>query len=261
LKDRKKLKAQIYRHRSYRILRKSTKWQVFLELLIAFLIFDVVLLLFYPHITLFMNKVAAVVLSPVYQSIKLVTEDFIFGNVYLLDLSGKYPSISFSIIVAIISLITIIVMAIQRFIIKSFSIWLIFISIITLISALFFIFFAKYFPYSMRIFLDLYVKTIICIWLVIPVIIIFAVAPFPVNYLYKLFVILMVLIWSIIFGILRYIVFILILRKLSYIFMADLYFIFGPFLDFIYIVGVYSLIISKLARKLKGDEDKWQWLF
>jgi hypothetical protein len=257
----RKIKSQIYSHRAYRILTKTGRSKVLLELLISLIIFDLALLYFYPDITLQMNKFAQIILSPFYQSMKVIPEPFIMGDVYLLDITGKYPGFNFSVITAIISLIVIIIMAFQKIIIKSVSIWIIFISIITLISALYFVFFARYFPYSMRIFLDLYVKTVVSIWLTIPIIMTLAFAPFPLNFFTKLFSILFVLLWSMIFGILRYVVFIFVLRKLSYIFMADLYFVFGPFLDFIYIVGIFAFIISKLADKLHGDEEKWLWLF
>jgi hypothetical protein len=257
----RKLKSQIYSHRSYRILTKTAKSKVFLELVIAMILFDIVILLLYPDITLLMNKFAKIILSPFYQNMKIISEPFILNDVYLLDITGKYPSFNFSVITAVVSSVVILIVAVQKFIIRSVSIWLIFISVITLISALYFVFFAKYFPYSMRVFLDLYVKTIVCIWLTIPVIMIFALAPFPMNLFKKLLSILFVLLWSMLFGILRYVVFIFILRKLSYIFMADLYFVLGPFLDFIYIVGIFSFIISKLADKLHGNEEKWHWLF
>jgi hypothetical protein len=69
------------------------------------------------------------------------------------------------------------------------------------------------------------------------------------------------MLYSIIFGSLRYIVYIFILREFSYLFMAIIFFMFGPFFDFVYIVSFYSVFVSNLAVKIQGDESKWGWLY
>ena len=43
--------------------------------------------------------------------------------------------------------------------------------------------------------------------------------------------------------------------------MAVLYFTFGPFLDFLYIVGFYSYTMSKLSKMINDKAGDWKWLF
>jgi len=119
----------------------------------------------------------------------------------------------------------------------------------------------RHLGYSMVIYLDLYMKTVVCIWLIIPYILLIGFIPLPINFLQKLGIILLTVTYSIIFGLLRYIVYIYILREFSYLFMAIIFFMFGPFFDFVYVVGFYSVFVSNLAVKIKGDETKWGWLY
>jgi hypothetical protein len=144
---------------------------------------------------------------------------------------------------------------------KSFGIWISFVCLINLASCLFFLFFPNRFPYDIRIFSELYMETQVIIWFLIALIIPMALAPFPVNIFIKTGVIVLILAYSVIFGCSRYIVFLYILTKHSYIFMAPLFFVFGPLMDSIYIIGLYSLFISFFAVKMKGNMAKWRWSY
>ena len=203
LKEVSSLKENIYRHRAYRKLEKVSKLKIFIEMLIAVVLFDLLILIFHTKVTYDINKAAAYILSPFYHNVKIISSHFLFGEVHLLDVSGRFPSMNFSISVAIVSAIIIIILLFQRFIAKPYTIWMIFTISIILISSLFFILFSKYFPYSMRIFLDLYMKTIICIWLILPWIIISAFAPLPVKYPFKLSFIFFLLTYSLCFVAIR----------------------------------------------------------
>ncbi len=186
---------------------------------------------------------------------------FILGDVFLLDIFGRYPTQTFSVYAALISLLIIVITPLISFLTKPFAIWLVLVSFINFISGVFFVFFADYFPYSMVIYLDLYMKTVICIWLIIPYILLLGFIPLPTNLIQKLGIILLTVLYSIVFGLLRYLVYIYILREFSYLFMAIIFFMFGPFFDFVYIVGFYSVFVSNLAIKIRGDETKWGWLY
>jgi hypothetical protein len=43
--------------------------------------------------------------------------------------------------------------------------------------------------------------------------------------------------------------------------MALLYFAFGPLIDFVYIVGIFSIYSNRLAEKLQGSIKAWKWLY
>ena len=162
---------------------------------------------------------------------------------------------------ALASLLTIFLVPLIKKIPKPIGFWIIFISLINLISSLFFLFFADKFPYSLTIFSELYIKTEIAMWLLIPALLTLALVPLPSNILAKFTVITITLAYSIIFGCVRYTVFLYVLRQFSYLFMAMLFFIFGPLMDSIYIVAIYSFYVSILAKKIKGDVKVWKWLY
>ena len=224
-------------------------------------ILNLIILIIYPSITYYVSYIGKIIFSNSQVQYEIVNSPFILGDVYILDIFGRYPSLIFSIYSALISIVLIILMPLLKFINKPISIWLTLILFINLVSSVFFIFFADYFPYSMWIYLDLYIKTEIGIWLIIPYVLIFAFVPLPENFISKLNLVIITLFYSILFGCIRYLVFIFFLREFSYIFMSVLFFIFGPFFNFIYIIRFYSVFVSRLALKLQGDDSKWGWLY
>jgi len=254
-------KLQIYSHRSYRNMKNIKKKNLLFRALFVIIIFDSLILWLFPDITLLMNEFAGFILSPFYDNIMIVSEPFIFGPVYLIDISSRFPTFNFSVLTALISFLIIVVMIWRTDKSEPFSIWIIFASIVLFISSLFFVFYGNYFPYPLRTFFDLYIKTVVAIWLIIPILITIAFIPLNMTFMSKFFVVLLALVYSIIFATTRYVAFIFILREYSSLFMAILYFIFGPFLDFIYIVGIYSYITSKVARKIKDKDSFWGWIF
>lgn len=254
-------KSRIYHHRSYRKLPKAKPGQTVLDFLICAVLLDVLILILYPSITYGISYVGRMIFSNAYTQYEIVNIPFILGDVFLLDIFGRYPSQEFAVYAALISLLIVVVVPLFSFFTQPIAIWVVLISFINLISSVFFVFFADYFPYSMLIYLDLYMKTLVSIWLIIPFILLLGFIPLPTNFFQKLKLIVLTVIYSIIFGCLRYIVFIFILREFSYLFMAILFFMFGPFFDFVYIVGFYSVFVSNLAVKIKGDETKWGWLY
>jgi hypothetical protein len=98
-------------------------------------------------------------------------------------------------------------------------------------------------------------------WLFLPLILSMAILLFPTRIFPKLALILVTLVYSIIFGTLRYIIFLFILSKFSIIYMALLFFCFGPLIDFVYIVGIYSYYGSRHAINLRKNRTVWKWSF
>ena len=196
-----------------------------------------------------------------FEDIEIVQTRYFTKDIYYLSLAGRYPIPSFCIIMALISFLAMIIVPWIKQILKPVTIWIFLVSLINLVSSLFFIFCADKFPYSLDIFSDLYIKTEINMWLVIPFLMSMAFLPIPSKLFSKLLVILLTLCYSITLGIMRYIIFVYVLRKFTYLFMAMLFFIFGPLLDFVYIIGIYSIYISIVAQKMKQDKSVWKWLY
>lgn len=254
-------KALMYHHRSYRKLPRVHPRRTALEFFVCSIIISLIILKSYPALTYYASYLGSLIFSNARVQYEIIASSFIFGDIYILDIFGRYPSLVFSIYAGLISLFLIILLPLLKFISKPVFIWFTLIFSINLVSSIFFIFFADYFPYTLWNYLELYLKTEICIWLIIPYILIFAFLPLPANFISKLLLVLKTLLYTIIFSFARYIIFIFILREFSYLYLAMLSFIFGPFLNYIFIIRFYSIFVSKLAARLQGDESKWAWLY
>ncbi len=254
-------KTIIYYHRAYRKITRSG-WLFFIEMLAICLPLSFAVLFGFPLLTEPMSYISRSVLSSCYPPgiIQIVEKSFLWESISVVSLPGTYPSDLTIIINLVASLFLILFLPrVKRG--KNIAIYLLFLAGINLVSSLFFIFAPLHFPYSVTEFSELYIKSEISMWLFIPLILGMAFLPLPSRVYPKLILIVLTLVYSIIFGTLRYIIFLFILSKLSLIYMALLFFAFGPLIDFVYIVGIYCFYNSRLAMTLKGNESVWKWSY
>jgi len=256
-------KIKIHYHRSYRKLEQHSIAHVLFSMFILAGLVDYFILTHYSQITHIISRVARAVLSTCLspELIQIEAKPYLMYNAYIVNLPGRYPSLLLSIIVALVSIVVIGVLYYSKKAIEPKRVWPVFIFFITLVSSLFFIFFPGFFPYDLEIFSEMYIKTEVGIWVIIPFILTIAFLPFRMKLLSKFLVIMATLFYSIVFACARYIVFLYFLRSATYLFMALMFFMFGPFLDFIYIVGSYSLCITHSAKKNQKDVELWNWLY
>ena len=255
-------KSLIYYHRSYRKITGSRS-VIFLQFLIATIPLQFLILIYHPEMTNWMSTLAknALALSFAPGTLEIIRQKFLLSsnNIFLLIGPEAYPSTLYALISALVMVAFIAFLQIVR-IDKNIAIFASFLAVIHLVSSVFFTVVPYMFPYSFNDFAELYVKTIVTIWLFIPCIMSMAILPLPATYIPKLFIIILTLVYSFIFATVRYAIFLYVLSKFSFIYMAILFFAFGPLVDFIYIVGIYSVYTTYLAQKLKEDEVVWKWL-
>jgi hypothetical protein len=254
-------KSIIYYHRAYRKITGSG-WLSLIELAIVALPLSILILFIYPPITEQMARITLAVLSPYYLpgTVKVIGQHFILGDISIVSIPGTHPTALVSFVNSIISLALILFLPfVKRG--RNIAIYVVFLAVINLVSALFFTLVPFEFPYTATDFSELYIKTEISMWLFIPFILGMAFMPLPASIFPKLLLIIFALIYSVIFGTLRYIIFLFVISKFSVIYMALLFFAFGPLIDFVYIVGIYCFYTSKLAKTLKGKETVWKWLY
>jgi len=254
-------KSIIYYHRAYRKITGSG-WLFLIELAIVTLPLSILILFIYPSITEQMGRIAQAVLSPYYLpgTVKVIGQSFILGNISIVSIPGTHPSALVSFVNFIISLVFIVFLPYTKRG-RNIAIYVVFLAVINLVSALYFTLSPVEFPYTATDFSELYIKTEISMWLFIPIILGMAFLPLPASIFPKLLLIVFALTYSVIFGTLRYIIFLFVISKFSVIYMALLFFAFGPLIDFVYIVGIYCFYTSKLAKTLKGKETVWKWLY
>lgn len=256
-------KTTIFYHRSYRKVESRSMPYIALSVLLLVVLVEAFILYYFPELTRILSQAAATVLGTCVPAelVQITRKQYLFDYVYVVSIPGRYPSITLSVITAIISLTVIYLSVSVKRAIDPKLVWLIFISFILLFSAIFFIFFPEHFPYDLAFFSEMYIKTEVGIWMTIPFILTFALLPFPFRLVEKFGVILLTLAYSIVFACVRYIVFLYLLRSTTYLFMALMFFMLGPFLDFIYIVGSYSLCLSESGKRIGKDKGQWNWLY
>lgn len=251
----------IHYHRSYRKIARS-RWIFILQFLLTTIPLIVLILFGYSEITKLMSQIAKSILSSSFPSgtLEIVQQKFLLENknVFILIAPESYPSTLTSFVSSLLMLVLVVLL--QKIKMKNIAIYATFLAVPHIVSAIFFTLVPYLFPYSFTDFAELYVKTIICVWFFIPCILSMAILPLPASFLPKLFLIILTLIYSFIFATLRYAIFLYILSKFSVIYMAILFFAFGPLVDFVYIVGIYAVYTTYLAQKLKANEMVWKWL-
>ena len=71
-----------------------------------------------------------------------------------------------------------------------------------------------------------------------------------------------VMLYSIVFGTVRYMVFLYFLYRFSMIYMALFYFMIGPMFDFLYLVMIYAVFVNRMIGVYDSRKGKeaWKWL-
>ncbi|MBA3031269.1 MAG: hypothetical protein FP816_20980 [Desulfobacteraceae bacterium] len=254
-------KTLIYYHRSYRKITGSGR--VFLGLLMATsLPLSMLILFFHSDVTAWVSvatKAALASYNPSW-SIEVVEKTFLWNKMSFVSISGKIPSELTIAANGFLSLLMIVLLLLTRKG-KNIAVYFIFLFGFNLASALFFSAFPGDFPYTAAEFSELYMKAQISMWLFIPIILGMAFLPLPGSLATKILLILATLSYSVGFCTLRYIIFLFIIKEYSIFYMALLFFAFGPLIDFVYIVGFYSVYNRRLAIQLKGSASVWKWSY
>lgn len=153
----------------------------------------------------------------------------LFGKISYLSAGTVYPGIQISLINTGISLAAIILLAGLPWKGRPLAIYLILCSAIHLINSLWFVFGEKYFPYTLTVYSNLYMLQEIGIWVMFFVMTVMVTGIIgDRGVIYKLLTLLAVMLYSIVFGTVRYVIFIWLLYRFSVIYMAFFYFIIGP---------------------------------
>jgi hypothetical protein len=223
---------------------------------------SVLMVLFHSELTAWISilvKTALAAHAPSWP-IDIIEKPFLWHEMSFVSIPGKNPSLLTILVNGILSLVMILLLLRARKG-KNIAIYFVFLFGFNLASSIFFLAFPDAFPYTATEFSELYMKSQISMWLFIPFILGMAFLPLPGSLITKILLILATLSYSVGFCTLRYIIFLFIIHEFSVIYMALLFFAFGPLIDFVYIVGFYSIFNRRLAMKLKGSETVWKWSY
>lgn len=259
-------KDVIFYARTYRRFERDVKRQVVFIFLLV-IPATILYLLFYPHITRMVSLWASDVLSNALgatQGYPVGAHEYIpfFGPVSYVSLSSSYPSMSLVVGTAVVCLLmcTFFVTGPRRG--MPLSIFLLFGVGVQLVSCLFFFIDGSVFPYAETDYSELYMIQQVGIWLFFIIIAGFVVGLISYGGLaLKVVTFVTIVLYSFVFGTVRYVVYLFIVAKYSSLFMATLFFSLGPFFDFLYLVFFYSLFVDRLNAKLNRRDrtEVWRW--
>lgn len=263
--DTSGIKKKIFFSRSYRHLFVDKKESICYMLIIVLPII-ILMLIYAGDITAFASELAKNILSGVIDSkyINTRTSQLISGavNIHYTYLPTTYPSFLFSIANVAVALAAIVFFCTGKRRGKSISLYIDMIAGIHLAVSVFFMFAGSEFPYSSADFSLLYMQQQLGIWisfLLVSGLITGLLGTRAV--VYRLATMLSIMLYSFVFGIARYIVFLYLINKFSMLYMGIFFFILGPFYDFLYFVSIYGLYINKMTDLYsfgKGKSD-WRW--
>ena len=182
-----------------------------------------------------------------------------FGTMYYLDVAQltSKPENMWMIYLSIAVIFVLCLIKKNRF--KPLSLFLMFEVGGFLINCI--LFQAETFPYTMLDFSELYMVQQIGIWLFF--IVIYGITTAFLGsrgYMYKVLSTFMLMVYSLLVGFIRYVVFLYILSIGSSIYMYLMFFTFGPLFDFLYLVSIYGLLVDRLIKvyEVNGKQD-WLW--
>jgi hypothetical protein len=116
-------------------------------------------------------------------------------------------------------------------------------------SALYLVF-AGRLGYDAAEFSNLYLRTVVVVWLVTPLFIAGLSLTLPFSALERAALMVLTLAYDVVFCAVRYALFAWLLTEVGAVVMANLYLFLGPLLDFVYLVGIFALFLPRLGRRL-----------
>lgn len=244
-------------HRSYRTLPLG-KLTLFTSVVFFFL-FEIVLIFLLPHFTAWMTSMDQRILASGGFTAGLGADYFL--GLHLQPLTFAMPPHHFiellmwmfgaALAILVISLTKIVPLP-----------WRYFVNLNLLIitAEATYLFFAGHLGYASNDFSALILRTAVVTWLVMPffLLVISSLFPFTILEQFTLFGLGMVLELAI--TTLRYAVFAAVLIKTGPILMADLYLLYGPLMDVIPLIAIYTIVLANLAKRLERGPEGWAWL-
>lgn len=144
---------------------------------------------------------------------------------------------------------------------RPIAVYLSIILLIHIMACIFFLLGKDLLPYTIEDFSDLYVKQQIGIWITFLVLIGLVMGLLGRGgLLRRAFTVVFIMLYSFLFGFIRYVLFLWVLYRFSVLYMPLMFFALGPFFDFLYFVSIYSISTNGMIRiyesKMKGE---WLW--
>ena len=256
-------KRQIYFARTYRHL-KANRAECALFLLLFILPCLVLLLLFYDELTWVMTNGAVWMIQQAGgPRAEISAGTFLprLGPAYYAVLPTTQPDYSLILGNLAVCLGTVWVLSTGPRKGRPVAVYLSIMLLIHTMACAFFLLGKDLMPYTLEDFSDLYIKQQIGIWITFLVLIGLVMGVLGRGaILRRMLTVVSIMLYSFVFGFVRYVLFLWILYRFSVLYMPLMFFALGPFFDFLYFVAIYAISTNGVIRiyntKKKGD---WVW--
>lgn len=258
-----KTKKQIYFARTYRHLRFN-RLECALFLLLFVLPATIALLFYYDELTWMMSAAAQWLLQKTQgMQAEFLTSEFIpgLGPVHYLSIPTVLPEYGF--ILANLAVALVLVWALSTGPQKGrpMAIYLSIVLLVHTMACVFFLLGRDLFPYTITEYADLYVKQQVGIWITFLVLIGIVMGILGRGaVIQRIVTVLCVMVYSVLFGVVRYALFLWILTRFSVLYIPVMFFALGPFFDFLYFVMIYAISTNRIIRKYETERrGEWVW--
>jgi hypothetical protein len=126
-------------------------------------------------------------------------------------------------------------------------------------SGAFFYFAADRFPYTAGQFADVWTRAEFIVWLIAPLLLAIILGTLPLPPAMTLLYSAMTLFYAVWFSAIRLTLSLTLFHFAGLIWMPAAYFLGGFMVDFLYVVGYYSIAVSRTTRMLRDRREVWQW--
>lgn len=186
----------------------------------------------------------------------------LFGKISFVGGETVYPSVRLSLANAVIALLIVGICVKLPWKGRPAAIYVVLNAGIHLVNSLWFFFGGAYFPYSLTTYSELYMLQEIGIWLTF--LLMSGLVTGIVGergFFWKFLTVAGTMVYSVGFGVVRYVVFLYLLQKYSILYMALFYFLLGPMFDFMYLVMFYGFFVNRMIHVYESGKGKgaWQW--
>lgn len=256
-------KEKIFYSRTYRYL-SANKIESILYLLILVLPCLILLLLNYGKLSVLVSDITARILELMVPGIEInySTVEFIpfLEKIKIVVLPTKLPTFTFTTVNICISFLLLLFSRYRKINNNPLGIFLGIMIFIHIINCTYFLFASEVFPYTAKDYSKLYMQQQIGIWISFLIIIGFVISILGYKKLFlRIITFFGVMIYSFLFGLLRYILVLYVVYKFSLLYVAIFFFALGPFFDFLYLVSLYAFFVNKMIDVYDGEKERGQW--
>ncbi len=195
--------------------------------------------------------------------IQIQTTDYAkFWEMSYLVLPTSYPQFKTACIHLLICLMILAVISCLRKTGRPMAIFSLYCMFVHVINCTYFIFARQTFPYTVGDYSEIYLKQQIGVWMMFILMAGFVLGSWGNTFLrHRIAAFAGIMTYSLVFGVARYIVFMFLLYRFSVIYMAIMFFVIGPMVDFAYFVMIYASFMNKMTTEYdKGDKrGEWGW--